>query len=444
MKEAIISRPEELAACCAVLAAAPAMGFDTEFVGEDVYHPRLCLVQVATADHLFLIDPLTVGPLDPFWPLLVDPAREVVVHAGREDVRLCRRWAGHPPGNLVDLQLAAGLVGMTYPIGHGNLVSQVLGVQLAKGETLTEWRDRPLTPEQIRYAFDDVRYLLAVWQKLTARLEALGRMEWAREEFARLARNAAPDDPVAERWRKLRGLGSLDRRRLAIVRALFAWREERAERSNRPARTIVRDDLMVEIARRNPSRHRDLQVVRGLARRDIDDILRVVEEARVLPLAECPPQAERDQDPAPVQLATSLLVTVLGDWCARREVAVGLAASTGDVRQLVRARYAGQPLPEDCPLLAGWRAEHLLPDLLAVLDGRRGVRIARLRGTSPFSYDEVAGNLPSHPQSLSRKGRGEKDPDSEPVPTKASGEHEESQALSPDGRGEEAAPATSS
>jgi ribonuclease D len=304
---------------------------------------------------------------------------------------------------------------MTYPIGHGNLVSQVLGVQLAKGETLTEWRERPLTPEQIRYAFDDVRYLLPAWEKVSARLEALGRMAWAQEEFAQLARSAAPDDPVAERWRKLRSLGSLDRRRLAIVRALFTWREERAEQYNRPARTIVRDDLLVEIARRNPSRHRDLQVVRGLARRDIDDILRVVEEARALPLAECPSQAEREQDAIPVQLATSLLMTVLGDWCARREVAVGLAASTSDVRQLVRARYTGPTLPEDCPLLAGWRAEHLLPDLLAVLEGRRSVRIARLRGGSPFSYHDSDGGLPPQPQPLSRKGRGE-----EPAPATSS------------------------
>jgi ribonuclease D len=388
LKEEIISRPEELKACCALLATCPIIGFDTEFVGEDVYHPRLCLVQVATPDRLFLIDPLGVGPLDVFWQLVVDPARTVVLHAGREDVRVCRRWAGQPPGNLVDLQLAAGLLGMTYPIGHGNLVNQVLGVQLAKGETLTEWRDRPLTPEQIRYAFDDVRYLLPLWEKLSARLESLQRMDWAREEFDRLARCAAPDDPVAERWRKLRGLGSLDRRKLATVRALFAWREERAERNNRPARVILRDDLIVEIARRNPSRQRDLQVVRGLARRDLDEILHIVEEARALPVAACPPQAEREQDPVHVQLATALLVAVLGDWCARRDLAVGLAASTSDVRQLVRARHTGQSLPEDCPLLAGWRATHLLPDLLAVLDGRRSVRIASLKGGSPFRYDE--------------------------------------------------------
>ena len=138
LPEQIVTQPEELAAFCARLAAQPHFGFDTEFVGEDSYHPRLCLVQVATPEGLFLIDPLTAGSLDEFWRLVVDPARVVVVHAGREEVRLCRFWTGQTPGNLFDLQLAAGLTGLPYPLGHGPLVSQVLGVHLPKGETRTE------------------------------------------------------------------------------------------------------------------------------------------------------------------------------------------------------------------------------------------------------------------------------------------------------------------
>src|SRR5947209_9036837 len=292
LPEQIITRPDELAPCCAYLATCRTFGFDTELVGEDTYHPRLCLVQIATADRLILVDPLTVGPLDPFWQLVMDPAVQVVVHAGREEVRLCRLWGGRPPGNLFDLQLAAGLVGLAYPLGHGALVSQLLGVQLAKGETLTEWRDRPLTRAQIRYAFDDVRYLLPLWERLSARLEKLGRADWAREEFARLATNATPGEPgvpgVAEKWRKLRGLGALDRRRLAVVRELYQWREETAARTNRPARAICRDDLIVEIARRNPTTDRDLHVVRGLPHRDLAAILSAVERARALPIEACP------------------------------------------------------------------------------------------------------------------------------------------------------------
>jgi ribonuclease D len=387
LREEIIATPEELGACCALLASCPTFGFDTEFVGEETYHPRLCLVQVATPQRLFLIDPLSVGPMDAFWKLVVDPARQVIVHAGREEVRLCRLWAGQTPGNLFDLQLAAGLVGLSYPMGHGALVNEVLGVRLAKGETLTEWRHRPLTAAQLRYAFDDVRYLLPTWQRLTTRLEKLDRLAWAREEFARLARHAAPDDPVAERWRKLRGLGSLDRRRLAIVRALFAWREETAARTNRPARTIVRDDLIVEIARRNPHRERDLHVVRGLARRDLEAILRVVAEARALPAEECPALQEREQDLPQVQLASSILAAVLADLCARLWLAPNLVASGSDLKLLVRARLAGQPAPAESLLAQGWRAAHILPELLAVLEGRRALRIGNLAAPNPLSYE---------------------------------------------------------
>src|SRR5215471_10459332 len=123
--EQIVTQPEELPELCAHIAAARRFGFDTEFVGEHTYHPHLCLIQVATADRIILIDPLSVGPLDAFWELVVDPANEVIVHAGREEVRLCRLWSGRTPGNLIDLQIAAGLLGLPYPMGHASLVSQV-------------------------------------------------------------------------------------------------------------------------------------------------------------------------------------------------------------------------------------------------------------------------------------------------------------------------------
>ena len=145
LQEQVVARPEDLPACCEHLAASGRFGLDTEFVGEDTYHPHLCLIQVATAERLILIDPLTVPRLDLFWKVVTDPSNEVVVHAGREEVRLCRLSTGLPPGRLFDLQIAAGLVGMSYPLGHGMLVSQLLGVQLSKAEKLTEWRKRPLS-----------------------------------------------------------------------------------------------------------------------------------------------------------------------------------------------------------------------------------------------------------------------------------------------------------
>jgi ribonuclease D len=389
LPEQIVTRPEDLAACCAYLAECRQFGFDTEFVGEDTYHPRLCLVQIATAERLILVDPLSAGPLDDFWKLVMDPAVQVIVHAGREEVRLCRLWGGRPPGNLFDLQIAAGLIGLPYPLGHGALVHQLLAVQLAKAETLTEWRDRPLTRAQIRYAFDDVRYLLPLWQRLSSRLEKLNRVEWAREEFGRLVTSTTPGEGVPEKWRKLRGLGSLDRRRLGVVRELYAWREEVAADANRPPRTVVRDDLLVEIARRNPARERDLQVVRGLPRRYLGEILNAVDRARSLPTEQLPRLAEREQDVPQVGLVSSVLLAVLGDFCSRRHLAANLVANTQDVKNLVRARLQGATLPEDSLLTEGWRREHVLPELLAVLHGQRAVYVRDVLEEAPFAFLDV-------------------------------------------------------
>jgi ribonuclease D len=387
--EQIVSTPEELADCCAFLAGCNRIGFDTEFVGEETYHPRLCLVQVAAPERLFLIDPLSVGPLETFWQLLLDPGRLVVVHAGREEVRLCRLWTGQVPANLFDLQLAAGLVGLPWPLGHGALVGRLLGVHLSKIETLTEWRHRPLTASQIRYAFDDVRYLLRAQENLSARLERLGRTAWAREEFTRLTSIWSPATPAnEERWRKLRGLGSLDRRKLAVVRALFNWREEEAARTNRPTRSIARDDLLIEISRRNPTKARDLQVIRGLPKRDLETIVQVVQEAQALPLDQCPHTLGREQDAPQVGLVSSVLLAVLADLCTRRHLTPTLVATTSDIKDLVRSRLSGEP-PEEAPLHQGWRAEHILPDLVAFLEGRRALRVADLRQEAPFEYADV-------------------------------------------------------
>jgi ribonuclease D len=387
IEEQVVTTPEDLAECCRHIADVPAFGLDTEFVGEDTYHPHLCLVQVATPERLILIDPLTTGPLDEFWALATDSSHEVIVHAGREEVRLCRLWAGKPPGKLRDLQIAAGLVGFSYPMSHASLVSQVLKIQMAKGETLTEWRDRPLTSAQVRYAFDDVRHLLALWAHLRTLLDTLGRFAWAEEEFERLAIATGGDEIAVERWRKLRGLGALDRRRLAMVRELYVWREETAAKTNRPARVICRDDLLVEIAKRNPTHERDLAVVRGLSRRHLAAILHVLDKARRLPMEACPPPAGREQDSPQTLMVAGVLNAVLADLCARQRLAANLVASGADVRTLIRSHPNVMPL--ESLLGQGWRHKHILPELRAVLAGEVQIRVRDARSETPFGYERV-------------------------------------------------------
>ncbi len=388
IEEIVVADPHSLEECCARLATHLQLGFDTEFVGEDTYEPSLCLIQVATSDALYLIDPLSSGPLDAFWRILVDPIRLVVVHAGREETRMCRRWSGEMPSNWFDLQVAAGLVGLNYPLGHSALVSQLLGIQLSKGETLTEWRHRPLSPAQISYAFNDVRYLLSLWQRLNGWLTERDRLGWVREEFARFMLAAMRDvsnPQVAEdKWRRIKGSGALDRKRLAMLREMHAAREAIATQMNRPPRVLVRDDLLVEIARRNPKSAEDVEHMRGLAKKFVHPMWDAVQRAWALAPAQWPDVIEREQDPAQVALVVSVMTAVLNDLCGREGLAASLTCTISDLRDLVRTKMRNEPPSPTNLLMTGWRREFVLPRLLEVLEGRRGLRIANLQAESPF------------------------------------------------------------
>jgi ribonuclease D len=389
LPEFIVTDPGGVRACCDDIAHSPQIGFDTEFVGEDTYVPHLCLVQVATPTALYVLDPFDCGPLDEFWNLIADPGRLAVVHAGREEVRICYGAIGRPPANLFDVQVAAGLLGLGYPLGYGPLVQAVLRKRLHKGETLTDWRRRPLSQEQIRYAFDDVRDLLGIWKKMDAKLAKLDRSAWAKEEFANFVRRSLMESAEAERWRRLKGVSNLDAKRLAVVREVYQWREDVAARRNRPSRTVLRDDLVVEIAKRAPKTADEISNLRGVGRIDTDGLMEAVERARGLPPDEWPEEIERDNDPHAVALVASLLNVVLADWCARHDLTTPLVATSADVRKLVRAAAQGEPPPSDCGLTVGWRREQVLPVLSEVVEGRRALRVRSLEGDAPLEYGHV-------------------------------------------------------
>ena len=393
LPEHVVATPEQLADCLAHLSEVAAIAFDTEFVGEDAYRPELCLVQVATAENLFVIDPFSCGPLDGFWNRLLDPDVTTVVHAGREDLRICNFAVGKPPANVFDVQLVVGLVGFSYPMGYAGLVQDLLGHRMTKGETLTDWRRRPLSVGQMRYAFDDVRYLLPAWKKLSDRLRRNHRTAWAKEECAGAVRRAVADDATVERWRKIKGLGSLNERGLAVAREVYGWREKFAERVNRPPRFLLRDDLLAEIARRAPTRIEDVQNLRGVPRGEAEAILEAIRRARELPPEECPEVEARENDPPNVLLLANLLGVVLADLCARLKLAPNLVSSGSDLKAVVRARVAKEDLP-DVPLTRGWRNDAILAELLAVLDGTHTVRVAKPTSSAPLAFVPVKATVP--------------------------------------------------
>jgi ribonuclease D len=401
LPEHVITHPGMLASALDHLRGCTHIAFDTEFVGEDTYRPDLCLVQVATAEQLFLLDPLSCGPLDAFWELLADPSRVVIVHAGREEMRMCQFGIGRPPAHVFDVQIAAGLVGFSYPIGYAGLVQELLGQRAQKGETLTDWRRRPLTPAQQRYAFDDVRFLIPLWKRLHDRLRKLNREDWAAEEFAAFVRRSVADDPAVERWRKVKGLGGLDRRGLAVARELYQWRDAVAARQNRPPRTVLRDDLVAEIARRGPGKPDELAALRGVPKGETAAILEAVRRAKALPPADLPEAAERDNDPPQVALLASLLGVVLSEWCGRTKIASNMVATVGDLKDLARSRQPGGGLPSDSPLLVGWRQRAVLPELEAFLDGKRVLTVDDPASPHPIRVSPLP--APPHPPSADAK-----------------------------------------
>jgi ribonuclease D len=376
---------------CRHLRSCDRFAFDTEFVTEDTYTPVLCLVQVATADRLAVIDPFEVHDLAEFWSVVAEPPGQVIAHAAEAEIRFCRQELGRPPAPLFDVQIAAGLVGHGYPLSYKNLVRRVIDQDVRGTETRTEWRRRPLTEKQMHYALEDVRYLFAVHDRLRGELDRLGRLSWAADEFRD---QVAPSHSTApEAYRRVSGVTSLGRRQLAVLRELAAWREAEAKRRNRPVRSVAADDVLMDLARRQPNDMRDLEMFRGMNRRNLrrvaDELLAAVRKGLAVPDADCPSQLPRPDDSDRVRLLVSVLQTALAALCARESVPPTMVATTSDLATLVRGYTATGQIPNDSPLATGWRHQLCGRLLVELLDGKLCLSVCDLRAEIPISVERV-------------------------------------------------------
>jgi ribonuclease D len=347
-------------------------GLDTEFMPEGRYHPLLCLVQIVVGDEIAVLDPLDGFDPAPLAAVLADPAVEVVVHAGRQDVAILRREWGTDVTAVFDTQVAAGFAGFSAQAGYTGLLHDVLRVRLAKTASFTRWDARPLTEEQLSYAREDVEHLLPLADELTSRLDARGRLEWAREECRAIAAATDERDP-AEVWRRLPRVGGLDPRARALARALAAWRERTAQREDRPVGAVLRDPTVVELAKRRPRTRRDLAQIRGVnpdvVRRRADDILDVLERAAADPpihLEDVDRVSAEAIDGPPIALAEALVRT----RAQEAGLAYELIAARADLAPVVVAVRRGLPEP-DVRTLRGWRRELVGEELLELLRGGR-------------------------------------------------------------------------
>jgi ribonuclease D len=372
----------EIAALADLARATGRLGIDTEFMGEGRYRTLLCLVQVAAMDaagdvHIEVVDPLDDG-IDPapLAAVLADPAVEIVMHAGRQDVALLRRVWQTEIANLFDTQLAAGFAGLRAQLGYEPLLNELLGVRLKKSASFTRWDARPLSAEQIDYARDDVRHILQAATELQERLRARGRLEWAREECVALASATDERDPDVI-FARLPRVNSLDPKLRAIARELVVWREETAEAQDRPIPSVLSDAGLVEVAKRRPSEMRQLEQIRGInestLRRRGRAIIEAVERGRQRPPS--PVDGERPAQPdaldAPVIALAEALVRARA---LQEELAYELIAARADLQQIVLAMRDGAPMPE-VRTLQGWRREVVGNELLELLDGRRSLTV---------------------------------------------------------------------
>jgi ribonuclease D len=365
----------------AILSGARASGriaLDTEFMGEGRYRTLLCLVQLAIAEggdaseRIVIVDPLNED-IDgaPLAEVLADPAIQVVVHAGRQDIALLRRRFQTEVRNVFDTQVAAGFAGLGGQSSYDSLLSEVLGLRVAKTASFTRWDARPLSPEQLAYAREDVVHLLELAEELERRLTALGRLDWAREECEPLERSSDERD-VETIFGRLPRIAGLSANARPLARELVRWRETTAARQNRPVQSVLSDAALMEIAKRAPSSGAELARIRGVGTgngqgRRAEELLAALRRGREHPPDPAPPRARHPPskpDDAPlVALGEALLRT----RAREAGLAYELLAARADLQAIVAARRTGGEA--DVRTLRGWRRQLVGAELLELLDG---------------------------------------------------------------------------
>ncbi|HET7369554.1 MAG TPA: ribonuclease D [Gammaproteobacteria bacterium] len=357
-----IDRDDQLVELCSNLAHCDWLGIDTEFLREKTYYPKLCLVQIASEQHIACIDPLTITDLSPLAALLTGPGIVKILHAARQDIEVLFHALDTVPSPVFDTQLAAGFCGYGDQIGYAALTTEITGVELAKAHTRADWSRRPLKPDELAYAADDVRYLGALYRHLHDRLDVMHRLGWLDAETAILNDPAlyAPDPDAG--WLRVRGHSRLeDAAARGVLHALATWRERRAMRKDRPRRWILTDEALIEVALRAPQSIDELGGIAG-----IGGLLKAgCGEALIAAIADglknpLPPPAGSTPTPDERNLARQM-GKMVRECAARMNLAPALLANRKQLERLAQGE-------RNLPVLTGWRRELVGEQLLAATE----------------------------------------------------------------------------
>ncbi len=371
----VITTTSELAEACARLAKHPFVAVDTEFLREETYWPNLCLVQMAGPDEALIVDPLAKGiDLAPLYGLMADKSTLKVFHAGRQDIEIFHVQAGLVPEPIFDTQVAAMVCGHGESVSYGNLVKRIVNVDVDKSSRFTDWSRRPLSATQLEYALADVTHLRVVYASLAAELEKTGRLSWLGEEMSVLTDpgtyRLAPEDA----WRRLKTRVK-NRKAMAALVELAAWREEEAQAQNVPRPRVLRDEALYDIANRMPTETKQLDELRTLSNgfsrsARAKDIVEAVKRGLARDPKTVPAQPSGNAVTAEAGALVDLLRVLLKAAAAKHRVAPKMISDTGD---LERIAMESEP---DVAALKGWRLEMFGNDALRLKRGEIALTVA--------------------------------------------------------------------
>lgn len=368
-----VNTDELLQTACKQMQGCKVICLDTEFHRETTYNPEFALLQAYCDGQCWIFDPLALN-LTPLWALLNNPEVMKVFHAGRQDMEIFLLHAGQLPLPVFDTQVAAALLGYGQQIGFANLVQRVMKKTLPKQESYSDWMSRPLRPQQLDYAADDVIWLMPIYQALKEQLEARDRLSWLDQEQTALCdRKKYSEDRDQVFWR-VKGANRLRGQKLAVLRELAAWREDEARRRNLPRRRVVQDEPLIEISRREEL---DLDVMarmrglsQGVIRRFGDEIMNARERGMNCCAEDWPKQASRSSVHA---AGTELRMELMGSLVRLKsedcDVATAILASRKELGELASWGKSCKGDPPDLQCLQHWRYELVGRDLLRLLRG---------------------------------------------------------------------------
>lgn len=337
----------------------PLLGVDTEFMREKTFFAQLCLVQLATQDRVYCVDPLTGNPMQAFWDETFK--KTWIVHSARQDIEVIFQSSGAMPANLFDTQVAAALLGMQPQIGYAGLVKELFDVDIPKSHTRADWSRRPLDDALLHYAVEDVEYLLPAYDRLGERLERSGRLAWAEEDSALLLDESLYAFDESQAVQRLKGARNLRGRRRSAAERLAVWREAEAARRNRPRQWILRDNALLDIAHHLPDTMTDLRGIDGLPPKLVN---RAGEELLAIVARSADDNSEYQPLPAPTETQKKLLKSMQAAVAASAEE-LGISPELlAPRKELSAAILSGKT---DSRAFLGWRKDLIGNQLLRLL-----------------------------------------------------------------------------